>query len=234
MAATMLGFTCYEQGDLTRADALLREGLAGHQAVGDRAFIVYSLMDLAAVRAAQGQAAQAARLLGAMAALRDALAAPLSPISERTHARIEAATRDRLGEAEFTAAWNEGRALPFDAAVALALAEAPPAPVGTRASGATPRRNRSPAVSATTAAAPAREGVTGSARTAEPLTPREREVARLLAGGCTDREIAAALAISSRTVGVHVQHLIAKLGVRSRWQVADWARARGDANEESG
>jgi DNA-binding NarL/FixJ family response regulator len=70
-------------------------------------------------------------------------------------------------------------------------------------------------------------------RAAEPLTAREREVVRLLAEGCIDQEIAAALAISTRTVGVHVQHVIAKLGVRSRWQVADWARVHGGADEDA-
>jgi DNA-binding CsgD family transcriptional regulator len=48
------------------------------------------------------------------------------------------------------------------------------------------------------------------------LTRREREVLRLLADGRSDREIAAALSISPKTVGLHVSHLMAKLGVPSR------------------
>jgi DNA-binding NarL/FixJ family response regulator len=52
-------------------------------------------------------------------------------------------------------------------------------------------------------------------------------VARLLREGYPDRQIAAALAISPRTVGVHVQHVLAKLGVRSRWQVAGRVLAEG-------
>ena len=42
-----------------------------------------------------------------------------------------------------------------------------------------------------------------------------------------DRQIAAALTITIGTAGVHVHHLLAKLGLRSRWQAADWAVARG-------
>jgi DNA-binding NarL/FixJ family response regulator len=41
-------------------------------------------------------------------------------------------------------------------------------------------------------------------------------VLRLLADGRSDREIAAALSISPKTVGLHVSHLLAKLGVPSR------------------
>jgi DNA-binding CsgD family transcriptional regulator len=48
------------------------------------------------------------------------------------------------------------------------------------------------------------------------LTPREREVLRLLAVGRSDPEIAAALYISRRTVATHVANLFQKLGVHSR------------------
>jgi predicted ATPase len=125
MACSMLGFTVFEQGDLERAGALLREGLAGHQIVGDRTFVAVCLMDIAGVLAAQGHARRAAQLLGAMVALRDVLAAPLSTSSQGTHARIEASARSRLAPAAYTAAWNEGHALPLHQAVALALDESP-------------------------------------------------------------------------------------------------------------
>jgi DNA-binding NarL/FixJ family response regulator len=50
------------------------------------------------------------------------------------------------------------------------------------------------------------------------LSPREREILRLLAEGKTQREIASALVISEKTVSTHIQHLLAKLGVHSRAQ----------------
>jgi DNA-binding CsgD family transcriptional regulator len=55
------------------------------------------------------------------------------------------------------------------------------------------------------------------------LTGRERDVARLLAAGRSNREIADALVITEGTVEVHVKHILSKLGLRSRMQVAAWA-----------
>ncbi|BCY14083.1 LuxR family transcriptional regulator [Actinoplanes sp. L3-i22] len=54
------------------------------------------------------------------------------------------------------------------------------------------------------------------------LTAREFEVARLVAAGRTDREIAGQLVISPRTVAAHVEHIRTKLGVARRTQIAGW------------
>ena len=52
------------------------------------------------------------------------------------------------------------------------------------------------------------------------LTPREAEVLALVARGYTNREIAEALVISVRTAGVHVSHILRKLGVPNRREAA--------------
>ena len=52
------------------------------------------------------------------------------------------------------------------------------------------------------------------------LTAREAEVLNLLARGYTNREIAAALVISVKTVSVHVSHILRKLGVPNRLEAA--------------
>jgi len=53
-----------------------------------------------------------------------------------------------------------------------------------------------------------------------PLSPRELEVARLVASGCSNRQIADALVIGEDTVKKHVSHALAKLGVRNRTELA--------------
>jgi non-specific serine/threonine protein kinase len=60
-----------------------------------------------------------------------------------------------------------------------------------------------------------------------PLTARETEVAALLARGLSTTDIAADLVISVATVRVHVEHILAKLDLHSRTQVAVWARESG-------
>ena len=52
------------------------------------------------------------------------------------------------------------------------------------------------------------------------LTAREREVAELVADGLTNKEIAARLYVSKRTVDAHLEHILAKLSYVSRVQIA--------------
>ena len=61
----------------------------------------------------------------------------------------------------------------------------------------------------------------------ERLTPREREVLALIVEGQTNREIAAKLSLSVGTVKIHVEHIIAKLGVADRTQAAVRALEHG-------
>ncbi len=58
-----------------------------------------------------------------------------------------------------------------------------------------------------------------------PLTAREFEVARLIAEGLTNLEIADRLAIAPKTASSHVEHILAKLGVNRRAEIAAWTAA---------
>lgn len=60
----------------------------------------------------------------------------------------------------------------------------------------------------------------GAFRVVTALTPREREIMGWLSGGKTDRDIAAILGISWRTVHKHLQHIYEKLGVETRTAAA--------------
>jgi DNA-binding CsgD family transcriptional regulator len=66
-----------------------------------------------------------------------------------------------------------------------------------------------------------------SAMSGTQLTTREKEVATLVAGGLTNREIAERLVISERTAEGHIEQIRNKLGFRSRAQIAAWAVAEG-------
>jgi len=52
------------------------------------------------------------------------------------------------------------------------------------------------------------------------LTPQELQVATLVAGGATNREAAAALFLSAKTIEFHLSHVYEKLGIRSRTELA--------------
>jgi DNA-binding NarL/FixJ family response regulator len=69
-----------------------------------------------------------------------------------------------------------------------------------------------------------------------PLSPRELEVARLVGRGLTNKQIGQTLYVSERTAENHVQHILTKLGLRNRSQIAAWAsRAwREPSNEYPG
>ncbi|MBW3633592.1 MAG: response regulator transcription factor [Chloroflexi bacterium] len=62
------------------------------------------------------------------------------------------------------------------------------------------------------------------------LTPREREILQLLAEGLSDKEIAARLYLSGKTVRSHVASILAKLGVESRLQALVFALRQGAVN----
>lgn len=79
-------------------------------------------------------------------------------------------------------------------------------------------RHDSPGQAIQYALGPAREPVAA----AGPLTPREREVAALVARGMSNRQMASTLKLSQRTVDWHVKNILDKLRFGSRAQIASW------------
>ena len=82
------------------------------------------------------------------------------------------------------------------------------------------------------AEAPMRRGPTGLASPVaqpleEPLSERELEVLRLIAGGLSNRDIAQELVLATGTVKKHINNIFTKLNVRSRTQAAAQAKELG-------
>jgi len=77
--------------------------------------------------------------------------------------------------------------------------------------------------------APAPGSTTNAAekRIVSPLTPRERDVLRLVARGRTSRDIAAELSLSIRTVGRHITNIYSKIGARTRADATAYAMRHG-------
>ena len=67
-----------------------------------------------------------------------------------------------------------------------------------------------------------------------PLTGREFEVARLIADGLTNAEIAGELSISPKTASAHVEHILAKLAVARRAEIAAWVTTVSRTDEPTG
>ena len=178
------------RGDVAAALPLYRESLERWRLLGEKLHVAGALLGPASVALENGQAERAARLLGAAAALHEAIGAvPPADLPGGLGGGTEPA-RAALGEAAFGAAWAAGRALTVEEAIAEALAAVAPTAADANAS----------------TAAPAALG----------LTRREAEVFRLLAEGHTNRQIAETLFISPRTVSKHVESILAKFGVETR------------------
>lgn len=121
VAGTLLGHVALAEGDAEGAQACLGEGAALFQALGNHLYLPWCLEGLAGVAAARGQTARAARLCGARDALLVRLGGALPPAHAAGLAQTLAAIRAALGEDACAAALDEGRALPLDEAIALAL-----------------------------------------------------------------------------------------------------------------
>jgi hypothetical protein len=118
-----LALIAQEQGDVRCAEALYAEGLALVSSPGGEvADMALGLEGLAEVAAALGYAERAARLCGAVEALRATHGIARRPANQARYDRAVATARTALGEEVFAAAWAAGQALSVDDAVAEALA----------------------------------------------------------------------------------------------------------------
>ncbi|MBC6459046.1 BTAD domain-containing putative transcriptional regulator [Actinomadura sp. HBU206391] len=106
-----LGFVAELRGDAEAAVSLQTGGLQAARGTGDPRAIALALEGLAGARALAGGHAEAARLLGAAAATRDGVGAPLPPAERGDVDRVTARVRAVLGETAFAAEFAYGRGL---------------------------------------------------------------------------------------------------------------------------
>jgi non-specific serine/threonine protein kinase len=205
-----------QAAELARAALLaLREALDPQPLanVGESAAVV----DAARARAASDEPRAASerrlRVMGAVDAMREQTRLRRAPRQRVAYERVVADLRARLDEVAFASAWAQGRALSAEAAVAEALAL-----LGPR--GANVPTTQQPSTAS------------GAKVSTWPLTPREAEVAMLIARGRTSKEIADALVITERTADTHATHIRDKLGLGSRAEIAAWAVRHGLLPEE--
>ncbi len=194
-----LGAAAWRRDDLDRATGLQQQSLRLRS--DDRMGSIYCVEALAWIAGSRHQYEHAAVLLGAATGLLQSMGATLEGSQHVAgyHRDCENQARQALGEPAFQAAYHRGLGLSADDVLAYALQQ-PTTKL--------PKKPPEPAVS---------DGA--------PLTPRELQVARLIAGGRSNKDIAAELVISQRTAENHVAHILIKLGFTSRAKVAAWVAA---------
>jgi predicted ATPase/DNA-binding CsgD family transcriptional regulator len=197
-----LGRVALDQGDTAAARGYLTESLRVCRDIGTRIGIARGLESFAALAERDGDAERAVLLAAASAGLRAGSGLP-PPAAARTARYLAAA--DRLGAGTGARLWERGLRLPPEGAIDLATGQAVSTPCETGGTAA------------------------GLAPPPGALTPRELEVATLIAAGRSNKAIAAELVISPATAARHVANIMAKLGFRSRAQIASWATVTGAA-----
>ncbi|MFF0095444.1 ATP-binding protein [Streptomyces canus] len=197
-ALWVLAFDAWTRQSLDVAGELAKESLELKHDFRDDLGTALVINLMAGIALEKGDPKRAAELLGVVAAMWTLLDTGLKafgPVLASRYEAIERAVRDRLGEGAFQRIHEMGRRLEPGRRMSLALGGAGSAP----------------------------EDQAAAVAELDLLTRREREVASLLAEGLSNRSIAARLVLSPRTVEVHVEHILHKLGFRSRTEAGVWA-----------
>jgi len=197
-----LGLFAVADGRFAEAARHYRACLAGYAATGD-AFVQSPLAGLARVAVAVGRPETSTQLLGVVDAELERTGMRFDQTEQRGYDEAATAARAALGEAAFTTAYMSGRPLGRDTWFAIAD------DIVAAAEGAEGLRQEQPCEDTVR------------------LTPRERDVLRLVADGRSDQEVAQALFIGQGTVRSHLTSIFGKLEVSSRTAAIAAARRLG-------
>ena len=198
-ALAYLGTVALRRGEYHRSLSYYQQSLVLNQEQAYQEGLIEDLAGLAEMASLLGQPERAARLLGAIEALREATGIRLSPLRQVEYERTLEGIRAQGDEAAFAAAWQEGRATPLEHLVAQAVEMNDASPTEPKP-GEVCQEARSDR----------------PASSSQKLTARQVEVLRLLAQGLTSAQIAEQLVIGLVTVNSHVRSIYSKLGVTSR------------------
>jgi len=203
-----LGRIVLERGKYAEARQYHSECLALAQELGDRVDTADALDGLARVAVAEGAPERALTIAGAAHTLRDRIGYETpKPWRHRLQKSIDTA-RAQLTPQAAGAAWDTGSRLSEQQAVHVALHQELPL--------TTPSPSQSTIPS-----------TTGGGQGGGLLTPRELEIATLIADGLSNKQMAHRLKISERTADAHLEHIRTKLDVHSRAQIAAWFTQNG-------
>ncbi|MBW8871032.1 MAG: AAA family ATPase [Leifsonia sp.] len=219
-------------GDAERAVELCERGLHGSEAIEDAAYLFPYLVTGTRAQLLRGDVTAARDWVERAGALVRSRAIPgteyaiahaegLVALAERRPTRAKellAAAGDGWNE---LARWWEGTQVLLDRAECARRTRSP-AEAAALVSEARVRAAEAGA-GAVVARADALAGRLDDGAETTVLTSREREVARLVASGATNREIGESLHIAPKTVSTHVEHILAKLGAARRTEIAAWA-----------
>jgi DNA-binding CsgD family transcriptional regulator len=197
-----LGLVAMAEGQHEEAHACLAKSLQLLGEIGHRAAIADTLESFADFAARLSKPAAALHLAGAAAALREAIGVSQSPLRSNLLGRWLPALQLGVGENVSARSWAIGQAMTIQEAIALAL---------TLPESVALLSGREKEVSPQVAG----------------LTPRETEVLRLVAKGQSNKEIAAELVLSVRTVERPITNLYGKIDARGKADATAYARHHG-------
>ena len=193
-----LGHVRLHLGDSAEAEVLFRESLALHQDQKNTLGMAECLLGFAALAILSDLPAPGARLLAAAAAHGGKHITMQWVATRQEYEHYLARAQTGLSALEFQIAQEAGGRLSLDEAVAYAQQVAQEA-----------------------------AGAHKAYKQLDELTPREREVAALIARARSNGEIAEQLVVSKRTVETHIANIRAKLGFTERAQIVRWAIETG-------
>jgi predicted ATPase/class 3 adenylate cyclase len=121
VALDNLGWSALIEGDHERSEALFEESLVLCRDLGDKLSGSESLDGFACAAGAKGEAERAARLFGAAEVLREASGYQQPTRAQSLREPYLTAARSRIGEERWTTAWENGRSMTFEDAIAYAL-----------------------------------------------------------------------------------------------------------------